>query len=162
MTCVADQASPHVLEILAELKSGLPGYGFGRFEALPIRTNADAVAKYFSKQFRSMIGRRQLRDKNVRLVSYTKGARFATSRLAWVDGGREWRKGVALLDAYVGSLGYPSGSPESMSISLGSKWGFELAGTVNAFAEHDGVPPGLHTELIRQRLERIDDGQETF
>lgn len=162
MTHVLMEASPHLLEILDDLKQRLPGLGFGRFEFCPIWSNAEAVAKYFSKQFCDMVGSRALRDKNVRLISYTKGARFATSSMAWIGSGKPWREAVKLLDSYVGSLGYPSGSMDALAISLGSKWGYELSSTINAIVEHGGVPPGPHEEIIRQRLEQAYDGQESF
>ena len=69
-------------------------YGFGgRVELLPIRKNAEAVASYLSKYLSKGYGTRQLRDKNVRLISYSKSfPRVCGSRFSFVGGKvKEWR-----------------------------------------------------------------------
>ena len=74
-------------------------YGFGgRVELKPIRKNAEAVASYLSKYLSKGCSTRQLRDKGVRLISYSKsfprrcGSRFSfNSPLATA-----WRQKVAM------------------------------------------------------------------
>ena len=70
-------------------------YGFGRTELMPIRSDAGALGQYVGKYIGKHIGQREERDKGVRLVSYSKGARIATSKFANVDKySTEWRAKV--------------------------------------------------------------------
>ena len=70
-------------------------YGFGRTELMPIRSDANALGQYVGKYIGKHIGQREERDKGVRLVSYSKDARMATSKFANVDKySNEWRAKV--------------------------------------------------------------------
>jgi hypothetical protein len=70
-------------------------YGFGRTELMPIRSDANALGQYVGKYIGKHIGQREERDKGVRLVSYSKDARMATSKFANVDKySTEWRAKV--------------------------------------------------------------------
>ncbi len=55
-------------------------YGFGRTELMPIKGSSEALGHYVGKYIGKHIGARKIEDKGVRLVSYTRGARMATSR----------------------------------------------------------------------------------
>ena len=70
-------------------------YGFGRTELMPIRSDANALGQYVGKYIGKHIGQREERDKGVRLVSYSKDARMATSKFASVEKySTEWRAKV--------------------------------------------------------------------
>ena len=62
---------------------------------MPIRSDANALGQYVGKYIGKHIGQREERDKGVRLVSYSKDARIATSKFANVDKyATEWRAKV--------------------------------------------------------------------
>jgi hypothetical protein len=144
-------APPHLREVLNELGERLPGLGFGRFEFAPVYSNAEAVAKYLSKQFRDYIGRRDQRDKHVRLVSYTKGARFATTSFSWVESGRSWRKGASRLAAFLTQRGYSVHDLDGLSEVLGSKWGYHMSDVVRMFSRYGRLPTQSLERLVLSR-----------
>lgn len=60
-------------------------YRFGRTELMPVKGTSDALGQYVGKYIGKHIGQREERDKGVRLVSYSRGARMATSRFTAID-----------------------------------------------------------------------------
>jgi hypothetical protein len=58
-------------------------YGFGRTELLPVRSNAEAVGRYVGKYISKHVGQREVRDRGMRLVSYSRGAKMGTTNFAW-------------------------------------------------------------------------------
>jgi hypothetical protein len=89
-------ASPLLRDYWRTLRESLPAYGFGRHELMPVKSGAEVIGKYVGKYIRKHITNRKPEDKGARLVSYTKGAKTATTRFSWV-GGRAalWRAGMA-------------------------------------------------------------------
>jgi hypothetical protein len=72
-------------------------YRFGRHELLPVRTTAEAVAKYVGKFVGSNIRHRRAEDKGARLVRYSWGARSVSTRFAWNSkGARQWRQKLSV------------------------------------------------------------------
>jgi len=72
-------------------------YGFGRCELLPVKSTGEAIAKYVGKYIAKHIGAREVRDKGVRLVRYSKGANYTGTRFQFVSDRSElWRHQVAL------------------------------------------------------------------
>ena len=69
-----------------------PLYNFGRTELMPVKGSADALGQYVGKYIGKHIGQREERDKGVRLVSYSRGARMATSRFTAIDT-YSWKEG---------------------------------------------------------------------
>lgn len=55
-------------------------YGFGRTELLPIKSSSEGMAQYVGKYIGKHFNAREESDKGVRLVSYSRGARMASSR----------------------------------------------------------------------------------
>lgn len=91
-------ASPLLRDYWRKLRETLPAYGFGRHELMPVKSGADAIGKYVGKYIRKHITNRKPEDKGARLVSYTKGAKTATTRFSWVGGrAAAWRAGMAKL-----------------------------------------------------------------
>lgn len=75
-------------------------YGFGRCEMLPVKSTGEAIAKYVGKYIAKHIGARELRDKGVRLVRYSKGANYTGTRIQFVSPRSElWRHQVSLFAA---------------------------------------------------------------
>ena len=70
-----------------------PLYRFGRTELMPVKSNSDALAQYVGKYIGKHFGSRIEEDKGVRLVSYSGGARMATSRFTPIgyQQDRQWR-----------------------------------------------------------------------
>ena len=88
-------ANNHLRREWAFWRHTAPQYGFGRTELMPIRSNADALGQYVGKYIGKHIAFREERDKGVRLVSYSKGARMATSKFTAVTNHPEsWRAKV--------------------------------------------------------------------
>ena len=117
------------------LRQNLPAYGFGRVhELMPVRSTTEGIAKYVGKYIAKHIGQRLELDKGVRLVAYSKGARHATTRFAWVSkGSAEWRRKVA---SYVG-LAYENrliGSPSfaGMKAAYGPRWCYRFREQIKA------------------------------
>ena len=85
-------ANNHLRREWAFWRKTAGNYGFGRTELMPIRSDANALGQYVGKYIGKHIGQREERDKGVRLVSYSKDARMATSKFANVDKySTEWR-----------------------------------------------------------------------
>ena len=55
-------------------RSNARKYGFGRTELLPVKSTAEGISKYVGKYIAKHIDAREVRDKGVRLVRYSKGA----------------------------------------------------------------------------------------
>ena len=88
-------ANNHLRREWAFWRHTAPQYGFGRTELMPIRSDAAALGQYVGKYIGKHIGQREERDKGVRLVSYSKDARMATSKFANVEKySTEWRAKV--------------------------------------------------------------------
>ena len=115
-------------------------YGFGgRVELKPIRKNAEAVASYLSKYLSKGCANRQLRDKNVRLISYSKSfPRVCGSRFSFVGGKvREWRLRCRLFLSHTYFLYYqktvsqgltplPPFTYQDMPLLFGARWAWRL------------------------------------
>ena len=88
-------ANNHLRREWAYWRKTAGNYGFGRTELMPIRSDANALGQYVGKYIGKHIGAREERDKGVRLVSYSKDARMATSKFASVEKySTEWRAKV--------------------------------------------------------------------
>ena len=68
-------------------------YGFGRCELLPIKSTSEGMAQYVGKYIGKHFNAREDADKGVRLVSYSRGARMASSRFtrSGTKQSNEWR-----------------------------------------------------------------------
>ena len=68
-------------------------YRFGRTELLPVRSTAEAMARYVGKYISKHIDVRKDDDKGVRLVRYSRGARVGTTRFMFhTEGAEAWRR----------------------------------------------------------------------
>ena len=88
-------ANNHLRREWAFWRHTAPRYGFGRTELMPVRSNADAMGAYVGKYISKHIYKREERDKGIRLVEYTRGARMASTRFTAVNSGATlWRQKI--------------------------------------------------------------------
>ena len=81
-------ANPALRSEWAFWRKTAPLYGFGRHELLPVKSNAEGIARYVGKYISKHVGERVEGDKGARLVrylGYPRGTRKATCRFGWVN-----------------------------------------------------------------------------
>lgn len=89
-------ANPFLRSLWKDLRENLEKYGFGRSELLPIRTNAEMMARYIGKYISKHIGQREEEDKGVRLTSYSSDWVKNSVKFAWnTANAHEWRRKLA-------------------------------------------------------------------
>lgn len=113
-------------------------YGFGRTEILPIRSSAEAVAKYVGKYIAKQIGQRPEEDKGVRLTSHSSGFVACSPKFSWnTDGGKMWRSNVRLLALFL-----KCGDIDDIGEKLGPGWPYRYKDAVlDIRGVLDGLPP---------------------
>lgn len=119
-------ANANLRNLWATLRQFCPNYGFGRHELLPIRTTAEAAAKYIGKYISKHVGARSEDDKGVRIYSRSQGQTGANCKIAWHSpGAMEWRRKVK-------AFAYSQGCTdmESLKEKLGSKWCYYYVDTI--------------------------------
>jgi len=120
-------ASPHLRQEWAFLRKTAPAYGFGRTELLPIRSSTEAIAKYVGKYIAKHMDVRQVEDKGVRLVRYSRGARAGTTRFQFHSiGSAEWRRKLAIFAQIVQDQ-HPEhrvANISDLSTVLGNRWAY--------------------------------------
>jgi hypothetical protein len=124
-----------------------PRFGFGRTELLPVRSNAEGISKYVGKYISKHIGQREERDKGMRLVEYTRGARVGSTSFAWnTPRSALWRAKVASFAARHGCATYseflglfgPRWAYNHEADILRADWSMMMPNAV--FAEACGIP----------------------
>ena len=116
-------ANAHLRMLWADLRESLPKYGFGRSELLPIRENAEAMAKYVGKYISKHVGVRRPEDKRVRLVSYSRNWLRSGTKFQWMTpNSRQWRKNLA---AFAECYGFRS--MDEVKDFFGDRWAYFLA-----------------------------------
>jgi hypothetical protein len=128
---------------LTKKKGTKKGYRWlGRCEMLPIKSTAEAIARYTGSYIGKHMQHRRPEDKGVRLVRYGKGMHRAKSRLAFNSPkGRIYRRKLAAFAtqphiALAGVKEY-----EDMKRVFGKKWGYHLMPSILAM-ELDYYPNG--------------------
>lgn len=103
-----------------------PKYGFGRVELIPVRSNAEGIAKYVGKYISKHVEARERRDKGVRLVRYSQGAKNGTTNFAFYSpGSREWRRKLAIFAQKVTeATGIRVDSLADFTRALGPRWAY--------------------------------------
>ena len=103
-------------------------YGFGRTELLPVKSNAEGIGKYVGKYIAKHTENRDWRDKGVRLVRYSNGARIGTTRFQFVSkGSAEWRSKVAKFAEVASQLfGEPIENLDDLSRVVGKRWAYRF------------------------------------
>jgi hypothetical protein len=101
-------------------------YGFGRTELLPVKSTAEGIGRYVGKYIGKHVSQREERDRGVRLVEYSRGARMATTKFAWVsDNAASWRRKVEVFACMVAAQRRLDHIEfEDLSKYLGSGWAY--------------------------------------
>jgi hypothetical protein len=102
-----------------------PKYGFGRTELLPVKSNAEGIARYVGSYIGEHVRNRIEEDRGSRLVSYIgykPGDRKASSRFSWgTERGWLWRQKVG---AFLRRFGLPDTA--ALRNLVGSTWAYVL------------------------------------
>ena len=115
-------ANVQLRNLWATFRQVLPLYGFGRHELLPIRTTAEAAAKYVGKYVSKHLDARLEEDKGVRTYSRSQGQTGVSCRFAWHSpGGMEWRRKLGTFADRHGCLDL-----DDMKEKFGSRWAYHL------------------------------------
>ena len=103
-------------------------YRFGRTELLPVISSAEAIkfyiGKYISKSFHADT---ENRDKGVRLVRYSRGARAGTTNFSFATPGyRKWREALCFFAELVSDhFSKPVSEIDDFTSLLGDKWAYK-------------------------------------
>lgn len=143
-----------------------PKYRFGRTELLPVKSNEEGLSKYLGKYISKHIGEREERDKRVRLVEYSRGARIGSTQFAWHSlRATLWRLKLAKFAAMHGI------SYEQLPTLFGARWAYRLKDKIMAMrlavypspahARADGIEvPDTADESAPVQLREWVDGVE--
>ena len=109
-------------------------YGFGRTELMPVRSTEEGIGRYVGKYISKHHAAREQRDRGIRLVEYSKGARIARTRFGWcTDNGAMWRAKVRtfaqIMNERIREEATKRGLPmiddiDDLSAWLGVRWAF--------------------------------------
>ena len=121
--------SPQLKAEWSFLRKTVVKYQFGpRVELKPIRNNVEAikyyVGKYIGKSLQGSYLQGDDRDKGVRLVRYSKGARAGTTKFVFLsDGSRKWRDALGFFAELVSDyFGKPVTDITQLKDILSSYW----------------------------------------
>lgn len=147
--------------------------GWGRTEALPIRTTGEGVAHYLSEYLRKTLEGREKRDKGVRLVRYIgyrsagRSHRTASVQFGWREGGWLWRERLGRLVFLSGCSCWEEFQRWVRSLpDLGHKWAWRLRDLIQSIPVDDeamltwaatavaGVVPGVVPVSLPEDIER--------
>jgi hypothetical protein len=125
-----------------------PKYGFGRHELMPVKSTADAIAKYLGKYISKHIGQRLPEDKGARLVRYSKGTNRVGTRFSWVSpGAYMWR---SKLGAFCRSLHLDSDNYQTfLKEWFGKNWVYHLRPLINSIKLPEFYPVEEASESLR-------------
>lgn len=132
-------ANPELRRIWRVLRKRCVKYGFGRHEVLPVRRNAEAIARYLAKYLlKCILVRGKFKTlKGVRMVNYSKHyPRVAFRLFSWVGAGAtQWR-------GFVRHIAHSHGvaSIDQMSSVFGSRWAHRLSPIFRAMCAHNERP----------------------
>jgi hypothetical protein len=116
-------ANSALRNLWATLRQICPNYGFGRHELLPIRTTAEAAAKYVGKYVSKHVHQRWDEDKGVRTYSRSQGQQGVTCSFAWnSSGAKEWRQKVAIFASM-----HACSSMDELKERFGRRWAYYYA-----------------------------------
>lgn len=124
----------------AFLRKTAPLYRFGRTELMPVKSNSDALAQYVGKYIGKHFNSRKDEDKGARLVSYSSGARMASSRYsATTKYGTEWRQKLYRFVLLTRAMHpqEPINSFASLRRIYGPNWGYKFRDFIMALPPAD-------------------------
>ena len=120
-------ASPYLRSLWADLRASCALYGFGRHELLPVKSNAEGMARYMGKYISKHIGQRDESAKGKRLVSSSRGWVKNSVRFAWhTEGAQEWRRKLRIFAHLVGCYDL-----NDLYARLGPGWAYRYLDSIN-------------------------------
>jgi hypothetical protein len=126
-------------------------YGFGRTELLPVKSTSEGIARYVGKYISKHIEHREERDKGVRLVAISKGARVGSTRFAWAtDKSFLWRRKLKLLASVLGVS-----EVSQMASKYGARWAYKLKDVLARFQLNE-YPSFEHALADGRGFDEID------
>lgn len=146
-------ASPYLRKIWKDLREAMPKYGFGRAELTPVKSNADAMARYVGKYISKHIGQRDESSKGVRLVSYSKGWPKNSMKFVFhTDNSKLWRQKVKYFAMMHGCQ-----ELYQLSEKLGPNWAYRyLQDIYDIFANVDLVAAGKDVVFESPTIKHIE------
>lgn len=153
-------SAPKNLRILwADLRKNLQIYGLGRSELLPVRSNAEAMARYVGKYISKHISQRDQKDKGVRLVAFSGGWIKNNVKFAWhTENAKEWRRKLALFADY-----YGCNAIYQLTDKLGSGWAYKYAEEIYKIEEIILTDEnGCHPNFVPNVIKTIEKSEKRF
>lgn len=146
--------SNYLRNLWQDLRENLHKYRFGRSELVPIRSNAEAMARYVGKYISKHIGQRDESSKGVRLVSYSQGWAKNSIKMAWhTEGAQEWRRKLGLFAQMMGCS-----ELYQLTDKLGSDWAYrytqEIFDIDRTLDENGGLCAPAHQDATLNRIPR--------
>lgn len=138
-------APPYLRGLWRLLRARLPAYGFGRHELLPVRSSAEAMARYVGKYIGKHMGKRRDEDKGKRLISASRGWPRSSTTFAWhTDHAQTWRRNLGRLARHLGlsDLG-------GFTDRYGSSWAYHLAEIVRDVDKAIAISPARLDAMLR-------------
>lgn len=146
-------ASPYLRSVWRELRGACLRYGFGRHELLPVKSNAEAMARYVGKYVSKHIGQREEAAKGKRLISSSQGWLKNSCNFAWnTDHAKEWRRKVATFADYVGIN--PRLGLTGLYLKLGPNWAYRYLDTI---VQIDEIISSSDTPVLTMRENQMID-----
>lgn len=115
-------SAPNYLRFMwRDLREACAKYKLGRSELLPIKSNAEGMARYLGKYISKHLNKRESSDKGVRLVNASRNWSKNSVNFAWyTEGSVEWRRKLALFAEYMGCT-----ELYQLTEKLGTGWAFK-------------------------------------
>jgi hypothetical protein len=137
-------ASPALREEWRFWRETASAYGFGRTELLPVKSTAEGIGRYVGKYIGKHLVQREQRDKGIRLVEYSRGARMASTRFGWATpGAATWRRKVRLFASIMGENMHSSVPVpfRSFTAVFGPRWAYHWRDFILSLPDPSEVSP---------------------
>jgi hypothetical protein len=122
-------ATPALRAWWNDLRKAAKEYGFGRWETIPVKSNAEGIARYVGGYVGKEFALRESRDRGLRTLRYSLDFRPWAARWSYKDGGQAtWRKGCSVLGAMMGT--------DDLSAVLGKRWAYYWRDQISVFSRH--------------------------
>lgn len=151
--------SSYLRSLWLDLRENLQKYGFGRSELVPIRSNAEAMARYVGKYISKHISQRS--EKGVRLIAYSRGwTKNSVKATFFTPGSKEWRRKTALFAQLHGCT-----EDYQVQNKLGHRWRFKYSQDIydvdRVLLENGGtLPTAEHQDNTLTRIEENRQSRE--
>jgi len=134
-------------------RAAMAKYGFGIPHLLPVRSNAEAMARYVGKYLSKNVEGKLLsgntkNDKGVRLFSASSGFTRSSPKFSWnTDGAKEWRRKLKDFTLLIAGLE----NMDQLKEKYGPRWAYHLCESIHYVDQHlttKGLPVIDNGDLI--------------